>query len=149
MTKKIVLLFLLAAAVFILDQATKLIILKYVGPYDIISVTSFLNIVFVENTGSAFGMFKSLGNIFFIMVALAAMMVVSYLIVKSRQDGMAFALVLGGAAGNLLDRITRGAVVDFLDFHAFGWHWPAFNVADTALTVGVGLLFISVFLRKD
>lgn len=149
MTKKIVLLFLLAAAVFILDQATKLIILKYVGPYDIISVTSFLNIVFVENTGSAFGMFKSLGNIFFIMVALAAMMVVSYLIVKSRQDGMAFAFVLGGAAGNLLDRITRGAVVDFLDFHAFGWHWPAFNVADTALTVGVGLLFISVFLRKD
>lgn len=149
MTKRAVLLFLLAAAVFVLDQATKLVILKYVGLHDIISVTSFFNIVFVENTGSAFGMFKSLGNVFFIAVATAAMAVVSYLIIKSREDGIAFALVLGGAAGNLLDRITRGAVVDFLDFHASGWHWPAFNVADSALTIGVGLLFISVIFRKD
>lgn len=148
MTKRAVLLFLLAAAVFVLDQATKLVILRYVGPHDIISVTSFFNIVFVENTGSAFGMFKSLGNVFFIAVATAAMAVVSYLIIKSREDGIAFALVLGGAAGNLLDRITRGAVVDFLDFHAAGWHWPAFNVADSALTIGVGLLFISVIFRK-
>ncbi len=148
MTKRAVLLFLLAAAVFVLDQATKLVILKYVGLHDIISVTSFFNIVFVENTGSAFGMFKSLGNVFFIAVATAAMAVVSYLIIKSREDGIAFALVLGGAAGNLLDRITRGAVVDFLDFHAAGWHWPAFNVADSALTIGVGLLFISVIFRK-
>jgi len=148
MTKRSVLLFLLAAAVFVLDQATKLVILKYVGPHDIISVTSFFNIVFVENTGSAFGMFKSLGNVFFISVAAAAMAVVSYLIIKSREDGIAFALVLGGAAGNLLDRIIRGAVVDFLDFYAAGWHWPAFNVADSALTIGVGLLFISVIFRK-
>ncbi|MBN2653872.1 MAG: signal peptidase II [Nitrospirae bacterium] len=148
MTKRAVLLFLLAAAVFVLDQATKLVILKYVGPHDIISVTSFFNIVFVENTGSAFGMFKSLGNVFFISVAVAAMAVVSYLIIKSREDGIAFALVLGGAAGNLLDRIIRGAVVDFLDFHVSGWHWPAFNVADSALTIGVGLLFISVIFKK-
>ncbi|MCE5312396.1 MAG: signal peptidase II [Nitrospiraceae bacterium] len=149
MTKRVCLLFLLAAAVFVLDQATKLVILRYVGPHDIISVTSFFNIVFVENTGSAFGMFKSFGNIFFITVASAAMIAVSFLIVRGRYDGAAFALVLGGAAGNLLDRITRGAVVDFLDFHASGWHWPAFNVADSALTIGVGLLFLSVFFRKE
>ena len=59
------------------------------------------------------------------------------------------ALILGGALGNLWDRIVLGAVVDFLDFHAFGWHWPAFNVADSAITVGAALVIVEGFLRKD
>jgi signal peptidase II len=144
-----VLAFLIALAVVILDQVTKYIITTHVGPLDVIPVTSFFNIVYVENTGSAFGLFKSLGNIFFILVALLAMIFISVLIVKDNGNRLTFALILGGAAGNLIDRIRLGSVVDFLDFHITQHHWPAFNVADSALTAGVTLLLVkTLFPRK-
>ena len=62
--------------------------------------------------------------------------------------GVALALILGGAVGNLIDRVVYGAVVDFLDFHAAGWHWPAFNVADSGITVGAGILILESFLHR-
>ncbi|MEW6739727.1 MAG: signal peptidase II [Nitrospirota bacterium] len=139
--------FLIALFVFILDQFTKYLIKSYVSPYEIIRVLPFFNIVYVENIGSAFGMFKSLGNIFFIAVAALAMVFVTVLIIKDRDNRLSFSLILGGAAGNLTDRIIRGYVIDFLDVYAGRFHWPAFNVADSALTIGIFLLAFKLFFE--
>ncbi|MEW6115577.1 MAG: signal peptidase II [Nitrospirota bacterium] len=142
MRQKTVFFFLIALAIFILDQITKYIIKGSTAPFEIIRVTSFFNIVYVENIGSAFGLFTSLGNAFFIVVAALAMVFVAVLMIKDRGNRLSFSLVLGGAAGNLLDRVTHGYVIDFLDFHIGTHHWPAFNVADSALTIGITLLLI-------
>ena len=142
--------FLISLAVLIIDQATKYLIQARLKLFETVEVLPFFNIVFVSNTGSAFGMLKGLGNVFFIVVAGAAIVIVAVLIIKFREDRLAFSLVMGGAAGNLMDRLTHGYVVDFLDFFAGGHHWPAFNVADSALTVGIALLFIkTLFGPKD
>lgn len=137
--------FLIALSIFILDQLTKYFVLKYVGPFDVITILPFFNIIYAENIGSAFSMFKSLGNTFFIVVASLAMVFVSVLLVKDRDNRLVFSLVLGGAAGNLMDRIIRGHVVDFLDVYAGRYHWPTFNVADSALTIGIVLLVYKTF----
>ncbi len=82
---------------------------------------------------------------------IVASVVISILIVKNGNKPVfcaALALILGGALGNLYDRVVYGQVVDFLDFHAAGWHWPAFNVADSAITVGAGILIVESFLHK-
>lgn len=139
--------FLVALVIFILDQFTKYLIKSYVSPYEIIRVLPFFNIVYVENIGSAFGMFKSLGNIFFITVAALAMVFVAVLIIKDRDNRLSFSLILGGTAGNLTDRIIRGYVIDFLDVYAGRFHWPAFNVADSALTIGIFLLAFKLFFE--
>src|SRR5208337_2725115 len=140
--------FLISLFIFILDQLTKYFIKTHVGPFEVVRVTSFFNIVYVLNTGSAFGMFKSMGNLFFIIVALSAMVLLSFLIIKDSHNRFPFALILGGAAGNLTDRILLGHVIDFLDFYAGSHHWPAFNVADSALTVGISLLLIKTVFEK-
>lgn len=140
--------FLVSLTIFVLDQLTKYFIKSHIGLFDVVQVTSFFNIVHVLNTGSAFGMFKSLGNAFFIIIALAAMVLVTVLIIKASRNRLLFALILGGAAGNIADRIFLGHVIDFLDFHAGGHHWPAFNVADSALTVGISLLLVITLFEK-
>lgn len=136
--------FLLSLAVIIIDQSTKYFIRTGLAPYGIIHVLPVLNVVHVENTGSAFGLFTSLGNTFFVILAACASMFIAFLIlvVKDRNNRTAFSLILGGAAGNLADRIMYGHVVDFLDIHAGKYHWPAFNVADSALTAGVVLILL-------
>ena len=139
--------FLIALVIFILDQTTKYLIKSYVSPYEIIRVLPFFNIVYVENIGSAFGMFKSLGNVFFIIVAALAMVFVSILIIKDKDNRLSFSLILGGAAGNLTDRIIRGYVIDFLDMYVGRYHWPAFNVADSALTIGIFLIALGLFFE--
>jgi signal peptidase II len=146
---------LIVVTVFILDQATKYYIKATLGYFDVVTVTSFFNIVYAENTGSAFGMFKSLGPYFFIIVSIAAIIFLAVIIVKDRSNSAAYSLLLGGAVGNLLDRFIHGYVIDFLDFHLAGHHWPAFNVADSALTVGIVFLLIKTIhdsrrhARKD
>ncbi|MCL4536793.1 MAG: signal peptidase II [Nitrospirae bacterium] len=139
--------FLVSLSIFTLDQFTKYLVKSYVSPYEIIRVLPFFNIVYVENIGSAFGMFKSLGNIFFIAVAALAMVFVTVLIIKDRDNRLSFSMILGGAAGNLTDRIIRGYVIDFLDVYAGRYHWPAFNVADSALTIGIFLLAFKLFFE--
>lgn len=139
--------FLVSLSIFVLDQFTKYLIKSYVSPYEIIRVLPFCNIVYVENIGSAFGMFKSLGNIFFIAVAALAMVFVTVLIIKDKDNRLSFSLILGGAAGNLTDRIIRGYVIDFLDVYAGRFHWPAFNAADSALTIGIFLLAFKLFFE--
>ena len=137
--------FLVSLSIFTLDQFTKYLIKSYVSPYEIIRVLPFFNIVYVENIGSAFGMFKSLGNAFFIAIAALAIIFVTVIILKGKHDRVAFSLILGGAVGNLTDRLIHGYVIDFLDIYVGRFHWPAFNVADSALTIGMSLLVIKIF----
>lgn len=139
----------IAVMIVALDQATKLYFFDLLSGADrrMIEVLSFFNLVTVWNYGISFGMFNtgSAGNAL-ILVALALAIVVALVIwLKTATHaliGVALGLVIGGALGNIIDRLRFGAVFDFLDFHAFGWHWPAFNVADSAITVGVVLLCI-------
>lgn len=135
-----------ALVVLALDQITKYYIKAHIGPLDVIHVTSFFNIVYAENTGSAFGMFKSFGSLFFVIVSTSAVIALSVMIVKDAGNRSAYSLLLGGAAGNLLDRLLRGYVIDFLDVYVGTFHWPAFNVADSALTIGIILLLYKAAL---
>lgn len=132
--------FALALVVLAFDQITKYYIKAHIGPFDVINVTSFFNIVYAENTGSAFGMFKSFGSLFFVIVSTSAVIALSIMIMKDAGNRISYSLLLGGAAGNLLDRFLRGYVIDFLDVFAGTHHWPAFNVADSALSLGIILL---------
>ncbi len=138
----------LAVAVLVLDQLTKLAVIAHLEAYvDVIALTGFFNLVHVHNTGAAFSLFADQPGwqrFFFIGVALIATIVIVWLLARPRADGRAFrmalALILGGAIGNVIDRVLYGHVVDFLDIHLAGWHWPAFNVADSAITIGAILL---------
>jgi signal peptidase II len=137
-----------AVAVLAADVATKWWILAHVmNPPRIIEVTSFFNLVLVHNRGVSFGMLGSApGWMPWALTAFALLIAAALGIWLRRADSKLLALalggVIGGAVGNAIDRVRFGAVVDFLDFHAFGWHWPAFNVADSAVVVGVGLLIL-------
>lgn len=135
--------FYLSFVIFALDQATKLAVVSRLAVFDVIRVLPFFNLVYYRNTGSAFGMFRNLGNVFFIAISGLAVIGVSMMIVKDRENRLGFSLILGGAAGNLADRVVRGSVVDFLEVYAGRFYWPAFNVADSALTLGIALLILN------
>jgi len=139
---------LIVFAIIAFDQITKYLIVNSLSLYDSIEVFPFLHIVNVRNTGAAFGSFKSLGSSFFIIVAVAAIGFVLYLLMKRTYNTFGLSLILGGAVGNLIDRILYGQVVDFVDFSIGSYHWPAFNVADSALTVGIILILLTSVFRK-
>jgi len=111
--------------------------------------------VLTYNTGAAFSFLAGADGWqrgFFIAIALVAVVVISVLLVRHASEGMfcfSLSLILGGAVGNVLDRIVLGHVVDFLDFHAAGWHWPAFNLADSAISVGAVLLIADSFRENS
>jgi len=145
-----------AAAVIVLaDQLVKWVVLSQLRPGEPIAVTGFFNLVLVFNRGAAFSFLADAPGWqrpFFIAVALIAAAIVSWMLWRNPARRLlcaGLALILGGALGNLWDRAAYGHVVDFLDFHAMGWHWPAFNIADSAISVGAGLLIAESFLRKD
>lgn len=140
--------FLLAILTLLLDQATKLIVKLYVHRFETIEVLPFLNIVYAENTGSAFGLFKELGSTFFIIISLVAIVLITFLLIKERDNRISYALLLGGAAGNLIDRVIYGYVIDFIELHAAGFYWPIFNIADSALTIGIFLLLYKTIFPK-
>ena len=137
---------LIALATVALDQATKWLVLTYLAPLgEAIPVTPFFNLVMVWNRGVSFGMFGSSGAFApWILSGLAIAVVVALVIWLRRADhyltGVGLGLVIGGALGNVIDRVQYGAVIDFLDFHLAGWHWPAFNVADSGICVGAAFL---------
>jgi signal peptidase II len=142
---------LLPVAVIALDQISKLLVLHSLEPYEVIQWTSFLNSVLVFNTGVSFGLFA--GDAVFLrwlLVSFAAAVSLGLFLWLRREKrpivSFAVSLILGGALSNALDRVVRYAVVDFIDLHIGNWHWPAFNLADTAITVGVGL-YIFASLR--
>ena len=139
----------LALLLLALDQATKLWAagtLDYGMP---VAVLPFFNLTLVHNPGAAFSFLADAGGwqrIFFVVLSgVVSAVLVAWLWRLPREArllGVALALVLGGAVGNLVDRVAYGYVIDFLDFHAGGWHWPAFNVADSAISCGVVLLLV-------
>lgn len=138
---------------FVLDQATKLMALAALERGNAQSVLPFFDLRLSFNQGVAFSMFAEtftghpllLAGITLFIVALFA-----FLLIRStaRWEAAAFGLIIGGALGNALDRIRHGVVVDFLDFHVWDYHWPAFNFADTAIAVGVILLLAITYLGK-
>jgi len=146
--------FCLAAVVMLLDYVSKIAVLASLAPGESRVLSPFFNLVLVFNKGAAFSFLagaQGWQTLFFAAIAVVAAAVISFLIYKYEKKALfccALALILGGALGNLYDRIVYGHVVDFLDFHALGWHWPAFNVADSAITVGAGILIVESFLQK-
>jgi signal peptidase II len=146
--KKAIAVLLITGAVIFLDQITKYLIINNLSFYDSIEVFPFLHVVSLRNAGAAFGSFKSFGSGFFIAISIGAILFVINLLIKGMYNTFGLSLVLGGAIGNLIDRIRFGNVVDFVDFNIGNFHWPAFNVADSALTIGITLMFLTSFLKK-
>ncbi len=142
----------LAGLVLVLDQLTKLWVLDALVAYvDVIPLTGFFNLVHVRNTGAAFSLFADQPGWqrwFFLGIAVIASAVIYFLLKKTAGRPLfsaALALILGGAVGNVIDRVLYGYVIDFLDFYLGVWHFPAFNVADSAITVGATLLILDSF----
>jgi signal peptidase II len=147
--------FCLSVLVIFLDYLTKIAVLGSFFPGESRALTPFFNLVLVFNKGAAFSFLASeqgWQTLLFAAIAVVASLVAGVLIYKNPHKNLfccGLALILGGALGNLYDRIAYGHVVDFLDFHAMGWHWPAFNVADSAITVGAGILIVESFLHRE
>ena len=144
----------LSAAVVILDQASKAWLMSALTLGQSVTVTRFFDLVFVFNRGAAFSFLSSASGWqrwFFVALALVISAGVLTLMkhhAHERLQPLALALVLGGALGNVIDRLSHGAVVDFLYFHIERHYWPAFNVADSAISIGVVLMLWQQFVRR-
>lgn len=143
----------LAFILLLADQFTKVLILGYYHLGESTYVTSFFNIVRVHNSGAAFS-FLAGGSgwqrWFFVGIAVAAVVFILFMLrshAGQRLFSFAMACILGGAIGNVIDRLLHGYVIDFLDFHLRNWHFPAFNVADSAITIGAACLILDELLR--
>ena len=141
-------------AVIVLDQATKIAAQMWIDPAASIVLAPMLDLVLVYNTGAAFSILSTAGGwqrwLFIgLAVAICAFIVhwLRDLPRGARWTPLALSMILGGAVGNVIDRVRIGAVVDFIDFHVGDWHWPAFNVADSAICVGAVLLVTGAFRR--
>jgi signal peptidase II len=143
----------LALVLLIADQYTKVLILDAYRLGDATYVTSFFNIVRVHNLGAAFSFLASESGWqrwFFTAIGVGAAVFIVWLLRSHAGEKLfsfALACILGGAVGNVIDRVLYGYVVDFLDFHYAGWHFPAFNIADSAITVGAVCLILDELLR--
>ena len=146
----------LAVLVVILDQATKLLVVDKVPVYGSLEVIPGLfNLTHIYNTGGAFGFLAGKSSLFrhlfFLTASVIAMAMIVYLYIQTPEDYFflrcGLAMILGGALGNVIDRIRLGKVVDFLDLYVKGLHWPSFNIADSAITLGI-LVFIYHLLFK-
>lgn len=141
-----------AAVALVIDQASKWMILEHVmEPSQIIVVAPFFNLTLWFNRGVTFGFLSSdgdLGRWLLIALTLTIVVVLALWARRStmRLEGAALGAIIGGALGNIIDRLRHGGVVDFLDFHAFGWHWPAFNMADVTVVCGVAALMLNPLL---
>ncbi|HKM69998.1 MAG TPA: signal peptidase II [Stellaceae bacterium] len=145
-------------AVAVLDQLSKAAVLGFFArqaPGEHEQVTPFFNLVLIYNRGMSFGLFNGGGGLNALLFSLVAAAIVTALIywlsrVESPLLAVAIGLIIGGAIGNVVDRIRLGAVVDFLDFHVGSWHWPAFNVADSAISIGVAVMLVDgLLLRRE
>lgn len=143
----------LGGVVLVLDQLTKWQVEQHLSLYERIEILPFFNLTLAYNPGAAFSMLADAGGWqrwFFTMVAVIAILVMLVWLLRLRGERIlaaGLALIVGGALGNLVDRLLHGHVVDFLDFHWAGWHFPAFNMADTAISLGAACLIIDMFLE--
>lgn len=144
-----------AAFVVVADQLTKLWVVRHFRMYESREIIpGFFHLTYLTNTGAAFGFLageqSTLRQLFFVVVAMVALLAMGYFFrtLKDRSQlyTVAIGLISGGAVGNLIDRIRLGSVIDFLDFFIGRYHWPAFNVADSAITVGVSLFLLASLL---
>ena len=144
---------LLALGVLIADQITKWWAQISLPMAQAVKVTDFLNWFLIYNPGAAFSFLSQAGGWqrwFFTVIGIIAAIVIIWLLQKNTHDRpfcLALSLILGGAIGNVLDRLLYGAVVDFIDVHYDGWHWPAFNIADSAISIGATLIIINEIRR--
>lgn len=147
--------YLIALAVILLDRVTKLAIVQTLRlGQGFPVIPGFFDIVFVLNPGAAFGFLATLSeqirNPLFIVISVVAVILIIFYHTRylrsHRLVSLALGLVLGGAVGNLIDRLRYGMVVDFLDVHVGPYHWPAFNVADSAISIGVSLMILDMLL---
>ena len=154
---RLIKLMIISGGVIILDQITKLIVLREIPMFEILPVIpGFFNITHIHNPGGAFGFMASQGPeirsfLFLAMSSLAAVVVLYfYFSTPAHYVWLTSALLLifGGAVGNMIDRVRFGEVVDFLDFYIGGYHWPAFNVADSGITVGMTILVYHLLFDK-
>ncbi|MCZ2157051.1 MAG: signal peptidase II [Bryobacterales bacterium] len=151
-----------ACAVYLLDRLSKIWVMGALGDFDqIVVIPGFFNLIHIRNSGAAFGMLSDaepwVRVLFLVGASSLTMIALAYFVWKTagnpRYGGpmlrFGLALILGGAAGNIHDRIAYGNVVDFLDFFAGSWHWYTFNIADTAISVGTGLLLLDLWRSSD
>ncbi len=144
----------LSILIVIIDQITKFIVHKCMDLYDSINVIPyFLNFTYIRNEGIAFGIYFEGGKIFFIILPILITIYLFYLLkneeFQDNQSQIALYLIISGAIGNIIDRIFRGYVVDFIDFHLNGMHWYVFNIADSSVTIGlIFLLYSSIIIKK-
>jgi signal peptidase II len=143
----------LALAIVVADQASKWFLLNEVlSPPRVIELLPVLNIVMAWNPGVSFSLFQESGPMLLSGIAILVSLGLIFWATRltSRLPSYAIGLIVGGATGNVIDRFRMGAVFDFIDFHVGGWHWPAFNLADSAISIGVALLLIDgLFQGKD
>ena len=141
----------IALLVCVADQATKYLAMQHLVHSEI-AIAPFLNLSLAFNTGAAFSFLSGAGgwqNLFFVLVAFVVSVVILFMFrrlgANDTQVAVALMLVLGGAAGNVIDRVHYGYVVDFIDIYYRAWHWPTFNLADSAITLGAILLILDAF----
>lgn len=142
---------LIAAVVVIADQLSKLLVQHVTALHDVEIIRDFFYLTYVKNTGAAWSMFSDMTGVLTLISAVAVGVMVWYIITK-KPKGLtlvSIALMAGGAAGNMVDRLFLQYVRDFLHFYVFGYDFPVFNVADIALCVGVGLLVLAAFLEEE
>ncbi len=145
----------IALVVILLDQASKITMSQYLLYGQSEAITSYFNLVMVYNKGAAFSFLSDQPGwqrYFFTAVSVLASLFILWMLKRNPTQRLfcwALALILGGAIGNLIDRIAYGHVIDFLDLHVGGWHWPAFNVADSAITLGAILFVLDEFRRVN
>jgi signal peptidase II len=145
----------LSLVVIVLDQLTKFWIAGAFHYGESLALLPFFNLVHAHNTGAAFSFLAGEAGwqrFFFIGIALAASVLIVYLLRKHAAERwfcLALSLILGGALGNVIDRVRFGYVIDFLDFYYAGWHFPAFNVADSAITLGAALLILDSLRNRE
>lgn len=158
MKKKYTLFFLILVPVLAVDQWTKSYIDSVMSLHDSFPVIQgFFNITYIRNPGAAFGFLAGASpafrSIFFLSVTAVAIVLILYFIMKTSREGMlltaSLSLILSGALGNLIDRVRFGEVIDFLDVYLGSHHWPAFNVADSAISIGAVLLILEMFRGRD
>ena len=142
--------------ILFVDQWTKYAVQQKLALYQKVEVINgFFNLIHVRNTGGAFGIFGGekggLGSWLFVVVTLIAIGCILFLFIRLREREttlfLSLSLVLSGAIGNFIDRLRYGEVVDFLDFYLNSYHWPAFNIADSAICLGIGLMALELLIR--
>jgi len=156
MKEKTIKLLLIAGVIVLLDQFTKALVLRYLPLYHSIAVIpGFFDLTHVQNPGGAFGFLSAsdprLRRVVFLFISFLAVVLILWFYFKTPSThpylAAAFGMIIGGAAGNLVDRVRFGKVTDFFDFYVGNLHWPAFNIADSAITIGIGIFLLHLLFK--